>query len=197
MTFVIGITGGIASGKSTIARMIAQRGILHLDADKLVHRLLASDRDTIDDIKKTFPTAIKKNAVDRKALGAAIAGDPAQLKRLEQILHPRVRAAEETAILLATRQRRRAILLDIPLLFETGAEALCDRVIAAHAPLPLRRRRAFQRLGMTEATFARLVSRQLSETERNHRADVVIPTTIGKAHTRRLVDALLHQWKLV
>jgi dephospho-CoA kinase len=197
MTFVIGITGGIASGKSTIARMIAKRGILHLDADKLVHRLLASDRETIAEIKKTFPSAVKKDSVDRKALGAAVAGDAAKLKRLEQILHPRVRHAEEQAILLAARQRRRAVLLDIPLMFETGAEILCDVVIAAHAPLPMRRRRAFGRLGMTEATFNRLVARQLSEAERNRRADIVIPTTIGKAHTRRIVDALLHQWKLV
>lgn len=197
MTLVIGITGGIASGKSTIARMIAQRGIEHIDADKLVHQLLATDKDTIADISKNFATAVTGGRVDRKALGAAIAQDPAKLKRLEQILHPRVRQAEELAILRARRQRRRAILLDIPLLFETGAEELCDVVIATHAPLPMRRRRAFARLGMTEATFTRLVSRQLSEADRNARADVVIPTTIGKAHTRRMVDSLLKQWKLV
>jgi len=193
---VIGITGGIASGKSTIARMIARRGIPHIDADKLVHQLLAHDKEVIAEIGKLFSGSVKNLQVDRKALGASIAGDAAKLKRLEQVLHPRVREAEEAAILLAARQRRRAILLDIPLLFETGGEELCDVVIAAHAPLPMRRRRALAR-GMNEATIARLVARQLSEAERNKRADVVIPTTIGKAHTRRLVDALLHQWKLV
>lgn len=195
MTLVIGITGGIASGKSTIARMIARRGIPHLDADKLVHRLLATDRDTIAAITATFPGTSKNGAIDRALLGAAIAGDPARLKRLEQILHPRVRAAEERAILQAQHQRRRAILLDIPLLFETGAETLCDVVIAAHAPLPLRRRRALAR-GMPEATVSRLVARQLSEAARNAKADIVIPTTIGKAHTRRIVQSLLRQWGL-
>ena len=192
---IIGITGGIASGKSTIARMIARRGIPHLDADKLVHRLLAKDKPTIAAIDKQFPGTVRSGAVDRKALGVAIADNPAKLKQLEQLLHPLVRAAEEAAILLAERQRRRAILLDIPLLFETGAEALCDVVIAAHAPLPMRKRRALAR-GMSEATIARLVARQLSEAERNKRADIVIPTTIGKAHTRRIVEGLLKRWEL-
>jgi dephospho-CoA kinase len=196
MTVVIGITGGIASGKSTIARMIAQRGILHLDADKEVHRLLSYDRETIAEIESLFPGTTGPVGVDRKKLGAAIAGDEIKLKRLEQVLHPRVRAAEEEAILRAQHQRRRAILLDIPLLFETGAETLCDVVIVAHAPLALRRRRALARNHMTESTFNRLVARQLSEAERMKRGDVVIPTTIGKAHTRRKVDALLKQWGL-
>ena len=192
---VIGITGGIASGKSTIARMIARRGIPHLDADRLVHGLLAKDKAVIAEIEKQFPGTVTKGAVDRKALGLAVAGDAAKLKRLEQVLHPHVRDAEERAILLAQRQRRRAILLDIPLMFETGAETLCDVVIAAHAPLAMRKRRALRR-GMPEATFARLVSRQMGEAERNRRADMILPTTIGKAHTRRMVEALLRQWNL-
>ena len=192
---VIGITGGIASGKSTIARMIARRGIEHLDADKMVHRLLATDAETIAAIGAAFAGTVKRGRVDRKALGAAVAGDATKLHRLEQILHPRVRATEEEAILRAARQRRRAILLDIPLLFETGADVLCDVVIAAHAPLPMRRRRALAR-GMPVATFNRLVARQMGEADRNARADLVIPTTIGKGHTRRLVEAFMKQWKL-
>lgn len=193
MTLVIGITGGMASGKSTVARMIARRGIPHVDADKLVHKIFATDRGVADEIAALFPGTVAQDKVDRPALGAAIAGDPAKLKRLEQILHPRVRAAEEAAVLRAMRQRRRAILLDIPLLFETGAEELCDVVIAAYAPLALRRRRAHAR-GMHPATIDRLIARQLTDAERNRRADAVIPTTIGKAHTRRMVEALLKQW---
>jgi dephospho-CoA kinase len=187
---VIGITGGMASGKSTIARMIARRGIVHVDADKLVHGLLARDRAVIDDIGRLFPGSVTNGAVDRKALGAAIAGDATKLHRLEQLLHPRVRGAEEDAILRAMRQRQRAVLLDVPLLYETGADALCDVVIAAYAPLALRRKRAHAR-GMSAATIDRLIARQLSDAERNRRADVVIPTTIGKAHTRRMVAAFL------
>lgn len=187
---VIGITGGIASGKSTIAKMIARHGIPHIDADKLVHELFASDPEVMAALEKNFPGTVKNGAVDRPALGASIAGDAAKLKRLEQILHPRVRAAEEQAILQAMHQRRRAILLDVPLLFETGAEELCDVVIAAYAPLAMRRRRA-QKRGMSTATIDRLIARQLTDVERNARADHVIPTTIGKAHTRRMVEAFL------
>ena len=193
---VIGITGGIASGKSTIARMIARHGIPHIDADKLVHELFATDRNVIAEIAAAFPGSVVDGVVDRRALGAAIAGEPARLKLLEQILHPHVRAGEEAAILLATRQRRRAILLDIPLLFETGAEELCDVVIAAYAPLAMRRRRAKGR-GMAPSTIDRLIARQLPDAERNQRADIVIPTTIGKAHTRRQVEAFLASLGLV
>ncbi|OYW14012.1 MAG: dephospho-CoA kinase [Rhodospirillales bacterium 12-54-5] len=195
MTFVIGITGGIASGKSTVARMFAKR-IPHIDADKLVHHLLAHDKTTVAQIARHFADAVEGGSVNRKKLGAAIAGNPEKLKQLELILHPRVRDAEEQAILRATRQRRKAILLDIPLLFETGADALCDVVIAVSAPLPMRRRRAMARKHMTTETYDRLVARQLTDAERCARADIVIPSSIGKAHTRRIVEKLLREWKL-
>lgn len=188
---VLGITGGIASGKSTIARMIARRGIAHIDADKLVHRLFENPAVAAE-VERSFPGSAAGGTVDRRALGASIAGDPAKLKRLEQLLHPLVRRAEEEAILLAARQRRRAILLDVPLLFETGADALCDVVIAAYAPLAMRRKRA-RRRGMPDATIDRLIARQWPDAERNKRADLVIPTTIGKTHTRRRVEALLRE----
>ncbi len=195
MTRVIGITGGIASGKSTLARMLARRGMLHVDADKLVHQLLATHKPMIDAIGRVFPGTVQGGQVDRQALGAALADDPAKLHRLEQLLHPAVRLAEERAIRQATRQRRRAVLLDVPLLFETGTDHLCDAVIVAYAPLVLRRRRALAR-GMKPATFNRLVARQLSDAERMALADEVIPTTLGKAHTRRRVEALLRRWGL-
>ena len=193
---VIGITGGIASGKSTVARMVARHHIPHIDADKLVHHLLAHDKPTIAAIAQPFPGVVATHGVDRKKLGAAIAGDPAKLVLLETILHPRVRHAEEQAILRATRQRHRAIILDVPLLFETGADALCDVVIAVTAPLATRRRRAFTRQHMTAATFDRLVARQLTDAQRCAHADVVLPSTLGKAQMQRRIRQLLVQWKL-
>ena len=193
---VIGITGGIASGKSTVARMIARHHIPHIDADKLVHHLLAHDRNTIADIAQHFPGVVMEGTVDRKKLGAAIAGQDKQLKQLEELLHPRVRQAEEQAILRATRQRRRAIILDVPLLFETGANVLCDVVIAVTAPVTMRRRRAMRRLHMTPATFDRLLARQLTDAERCARADIVLPSTLGKADMQRRIRQLLKGWKL-
>ncbi|MBN8544030.1 MAG: dephospho-CoA kinase [Alphaproteobacteria bacterium] len=189
---VIGITGGIASGKSTIARMMAQRGITHVDADVLVHGLMKTP-SVISEIAQIFPSAIKNGAVDRSALGAIVAKDKAALIALEMVLHPAVREAELAALKQSVRQNRRAVILDIPLLFESGAEALCDIVISAAAPLDMRRKRAFLRKGMTGEKFDRLVARQLDEVTRNLLADVVIPTTLGKAFTRRRVELLLRE----
>lgn len=193
---VIGVTGGMASGKSTVARMIAGRGILHVDADQLVHRLMREDAETISAIAKKFPAAVKGGQVHRAALAEAIGKNPAALATLEQILHPRVRALEEEMIRRARRHRLRAVVLDIPLLFETGAHALCDRVIVAHAAIAMRRRRAFARAGMTEEKWQRLIARQLPDHHRRHAADIVVYTGIGKAATRRKIEALMRRWGL-
>ena len=186
----------MASGKSTVARMISGRGILHVDADKIVHHLLQHDRATIAEIAAAFPTASNKKTIDRAALAAAIGKNPDALATLEHILHPRVRAWEEAAIAHARRRRARALILDIPLLFETDAQELCDVVIVAHAPFSLRRARAFARAGMTEEKWERLIARQLTDHIRNRVADVVIPTGIGRGVTRRHVQLLMKQWGL-
>ena len=193
-TLVIGITGGMASGKSTLARMFAGRGIRHIDADKIV--LMRTDRGTIDALAEAFPQAVEKNAINRAALAAIISQHPDTLATLERILHPRVRAAEAAAIERAQRHRVRALVLDIPLLFETDAHALCDVVIVAHAAQKIRRQRAFQRAGMTEEKWRRLLDRQLPDATRRAMADIVIPTSLSQAITRRAVMRLMHQWGL-
>ena len=194
---IIGVTGGMASGKSTLARMIAGRGIAHLDADKIVHHLLQHDRQVQTEIAAAIPAAKNAaNGIDRAKLAAHISAHPEALRTLETILHPRVRGVEERAILLARANRLRALILDIPLLFETDAQHLCDVVIVAHAPLPHRRKRAFARPGMTEEKFRRLLDRQLPDHHRNRAADVVISTAIGKAVTRRKIQALMREWGL-
>ncbi len=194
---VIGVTGGMASGKSTLARMIAGRGIAHLDADKIVHHLLQHDRSIAAEIAAAIPAAKgAKNTIDRAKLAAHITKHPADLRLLEAILHPHVRHVEERAIAIARANRLRALVLDIPLLFETDAQMLCDVVIVAHAPMQHRRRRAFARAGMTEEKFRRLLDRQLPDHARNHAADVVITTALGKATTRRKIHALMKEWGL-
>ncbi len=193
---IIGVTGGIASGKSTVARMIAGRGIAHVDADRLVHELLQHDRETIAAIAAAFPSVSRGTMINRAALAQHITKHPETLATLENILHPRVRALELEAIAIATRNRLRALVLDIPLLFETDADALCDVVIVAHAKLHHRRARAFARPGMTEAKWQRLLSRQLPDHHRHARADVVIRTDVGKAATRKKIAELMRIWGL-
>jgi dephospho-CoA kinase len=194
---IIGITGGMASGKSTIARMLSGRGIAHVDADKLVHQLLQHDRATVAQIAAAFPAAKKGHAIDRAALASHIAKHPEALAILESILHPRVRATEEEAIAIARRNGLRALVLDIPLLFETDADQLCDIVIVAHAKLHHRRRRAFTRAGMSEAKWQRLIDRQLPYHHRNALADIVIRTDMGKAAVKKQVKALMRAWGLL
>jgi dephospho-CoA kinase len=195
-TLVIGVTGGMASGKSTVARMFTGRGVRHLDADKIVHRLMQQDKMTIVALAKAFPNIVEDGGINRAALAETITKKPEKLAELEHILHPRVRQVEELAITQARRARARAIILDIPLLFETDAQMLCNVVIVAHAPISHRRRRAFMRPGMTEAKWEKLLARQLSDHIRNRAADIVIPTGIGKAATRRKVERLMKIWGL-
>ena len=194
---VIGVTGGMASGKSTVARMFAGRGIAHVDADKMVHHLMQHDRAMIEEIAAAFPAAKSKDkGLDRAKLATTITEHPGMLSILESIIHPRVRGTEERAIAIARRNGLRAIILDIPLLFETDAQYLCDVVVVAYAPLPHRKRRAFTRAGMTDQKWTRLLDRQLNDHARNRAADVVISTAVGKAATRARVKQLMKQWKL-
>lgn len=194
---IIGVTGGMASGKSTLARMIAGRGIAHVDADALVHQLMRDDADTIAAIGDLVSGVVVNGRIDRGKLAAHIAKHPETLQALEAILHPRVRSLEEGAIAFARRNRLRAVVLDVPLMFETGADELCDIVIAVHTPLAQRRARAFRRAGMTEAKWTRLIARQWPDADRNALADIVISSTIGKAAMRRRTHALLNEWGLL
>ncbi|PZP86214.1 MAG: dephospho-CoA kinase [Azospirillum brasilense] len=195
--FIIGVTGGMASGKSTIARMIAGERFPHLDADALVHQLMATDAATIQAIGEAFPTALVNGAISRAQLSAAIAQDARHIATLESILHPRVRAEEERAIAAARAEGKSAIILDIPLLFETGADALCDAVLTASAPEDVRKSRAFARPGMTDAKWQRLIARQWNDAQRNARADVVIDTTKTMKETQAQLDHLLDGWGLL
>lgn len=194
---VIGITGGLASGKTTLARMLQRRGFVHINADKIVHDLLQHDAQVIAAISAAFPSVTAAKKIDRRKLGELISHDEASLATLEEILHPAVRRAEIAAIKLAMRQRRKAVLFDVPLLFETGADDLCDVTITATAPEPHRRRRAFLRPHMTPEKYARLTARQYCESERLALADMVIPTGLGKSFTRRLATLWLKELGLV
>ncbi len=196
MTKVIGVTGGMASGKSTVARMIARDRFEHLDADALVHHLMATDSETIAAIGEAFPGALVNHMISRAELSKYVAQDIANIATLESILHPRVRQAEERAIDEAKVARKKAVVLDIPLLFETGVEKLCDVVIAVEAPLEIRKARAFARPAMSAVKWDRLIARQLTDEERAAKATQVIHTDCSEAQTKAEVEALLKQWEL-
>lgn len=192
---VIGITGGIASGKTTLARMLRRMGdVAYFNADAEVHRLLAHDRAIIAAIGARFPQALAGGRIARRVLADCITRDAQGLAFVESLLHPAVRAAEHRAIARARRQRRQALVLDIPLLLETDAQLLCDVVIVAYAPLAVRRRRAFARPGMNEQTWARLIARQIDHHHTHPAVQHVIRTDRGRAYTHRRLTEAWRRW---
>ena len=180
---VLGLTGSIAMGKSTASAMLRRMGVLVHDADRVVHELLKRRGPASESIASTFPGVVRNGIVDRAALGALVFEDRAKLAKLESILHPLVRIDERAFLARARARRQRLIVLDIPLLFETGAEARCDGVMVVSAPRLVQLRRALDRKGMTRARLAAIEARQVPDAEKRRRADRVIPTGLGKRAT--------------
>lgn len=192
--FVLGLTGSIGMGKSTAATMLRRLGVPVHDADAAVHRIYADDRAAIAEIAAAFPGSVRDGTVDRQALGAQVFGDPAARRRLEAILHPRVRASTRRFLAQHARARTPLVVLDIPLLFETGGERNVDAVLVVSAPAFIQRQRVMARAGMTHEKFAGILKSQMPDREKRRRADYVVETGIGKHYTwcalRRIVDAL-------
>lgn len=184
----IGLTGSIGMGKSAIAAMFARFGIPVFDADAEVRRLQGPGGAALAAIEAAFPGTTGPAGVDRAALGAAVFGRPAALARLEAILHPLVGRAQ--ARFLARYRGRRAVLLDIPLLFESGGAGRADLVAVASAPARVQRARVLARAGMSPAKFAAVLAHQLPDAEKRRRADRVIETGRGRLATFRAVRAL-------
>ena len=176
MTFRLGLTGSIGMGKSTTGRMFTDLGHPLWDADAAVHRLYAPGGAAVVPVADAFPGALKQDAIDRAALKAALAADPGALKRLESIVHPLVAADRAAFIDAARADGARIVVLDIPLLFETGGAADMDGVAVVSTDAETQRKRVMARPGMTAETFAMILSRQMPDAEKRARADWVIPT---------------------
>jgi dephospho-CoA kinase len=182
---VLGLTGSIASGKSTVTAMFAGEGAATFDADAAVHALYRGSAAPL--IAAAFPGVVDAGLVDRAKLSSAVVGDPAALARLEAIVHPLVRAAEVDFLARAAAAGRRIAVLDIPLLFEAGREAGVDAVVVVSAPLEVRRERALRRPGVTEARFAALSARQLPDADKRARAHFIIDTQGPLSATQKQV----------
>lgn len=185
---VIGLTGSIGMGKSRIARMFRHLGAPVFDADAEVRRLQGPGGPALAAIEAAFPGTTGPAGVDRAALAARIFGDSAARLRLEAILHPAVRAGQQR--FLRRHRGRRLVVLDVPLLLETGGWRLCDLVAVASAPLRVQRARVLARPGMRRETFAAILAAQMPDAEKRRRADAVIETGRGLLSTFRCVRAL-------
>lgn len=191
---VLGLTGSIGMGKSSASAMLRRLGLPLHDADACVHRLLGHGGAAVAAVEAAFPGVVVEGAVDRRRLGARVFGDPAALRRLEAILHPLVRAEARAFLARWRRARRPLVVLDIPLLYETGGEALCDAVALVTAPAFLQAQRVLRRRGMTRERFAAVLAQQLPDREKRRRADFLVLTGGSKGDTfrqlRRIVRAL-------
>jgi dephospho-CoA kinase len=186
---VLGLTGSIGMGKSTTSAMFRELGVPVHDADETVHRLYGGVAAPL--IERRFPGTVVAGVVDRGRLAAAVLDDPDALRSLESIIHPLVQAEEQAFLKRQGEEGRPLVVLDIPLLFEVGAEDRVDRIAVASAPADVQRRRVLARPGMTEAKLDAILRKQIPDAEKRARADFIIETGDGMEPARRAVAAIV------
>jgi dephospho-CoA kinase len=193
MMLVIGLTGGIGMGKSAAAERFAEHGIPVFNADLCVHLLY--EGEAVEAIEAAFPGVAKDGRIDRKALSEKIAGSPERLLRLERIVHPLVVAAELDFLRAAEKEGAPLAVLEIPLLFETGANSRVDVTVVVSAPHDVQRARVLSRPGMTADKLEHLLARQLPNAERVARADYIVDSGLSLADMRIEIDKLIESLK--
>lgn len=186
---VLGLTGSIGMGKSTVAQMFRDEGVPVFDADATVHKLQGPGGRLVDAIEQAFPGTTDSSGVNRAGLAKVVLADEAAMRRLEAIVHPAVQA--ERSAFLAAHMDANLVVVDVPLLFETGGDKSVDKVLVVSAEPAVQDARVLARPGMTKAKFAAILSRQLPDVEKRALADHVIATDVPLAETRHAVRQLI------
>ena len=186
---IIGLTGSIGMGKSTVAQMFAEAGIPVFDADAEVRAMQGPGGELLTAIEAAFPGSTGPDGVDRDRLGHQVFADKEALHRLEAIVHPAV--AAKRAAFLEQHHDKRAVVFDIPLLFERGGHEAVDTIVVVSAPEAVQRARVLARPGMTEQKFEHIFGLQLHDSHKRERADHVIDTGTSLEETRAQVAALI------
>lgn len=195
MSFRLGLTGSIGMGKSTTARMFADEGLPVWDADAAVHRLYGRGGAAVAPIEAAFPAAVIDGAVSRPALKEIIAADPEALPRIEAIVHPLVQADREAFV---AAQSADIVVLDVPLLYETGGAAEMDAVVVVSAPAETQAARVLARPGMTRPQFEAILGRQMPDVEKRAKADYLIETTsleVARQGVREVIARIRRQMR--
>lgn len=190
-TRVVGLTGSIGMGKTTTARQLRGMGFPVYDADAVVHRLLARGGAAVPRVRTHFPEAVRNNRVDRAVLGQIVYNNPQALAQLESLLHPLVNAARDAWIAARQKDGEPVVFLDIPLLFEVGWDRACDAVIVVTAPEAVQTQRVLARPGMTRQRLQDILSHQMADADKRARADFLVNTGEGLAHSRRDLRRIL------
>jgi dephospho-CoA kinase len=187
--FILGLTGSVGMGKSATAKMFADEGVPVHDADAAVHILY--EGEAVAPIEAAFPGTTANDKVDRARLGERVIGHPEEMLKLERIVHPLDAKARDAFLAEAEKRGASVAVLDIPLLYETGGERLCDAVVVVSAPADMQRQRVIERPGMTEAKFAAILAKQMPDAEKRTRADFVVDTSQGFDVARAQVRDIL------
>ncbi|MEN6541416.1 dephospho-CoA kinase [Parvibaculum sp.] len=191
---LIGLTGSIGMGKSETAKMFARLGVPVYDADVAVHALYAKGGAAVAPLREVFPTSVIDDAVDRTELSRCVLGNPEAMKQLEAIVHPLVGQAQIEFLKKAAAEGHHAVLLDIPLLYETGGEKRVDVVVVVSAPYHIQEQRVLARPGMDAAKFAAIHAKQVPDVEKRRRADFIVETDKGLDHAfeevKKIVETL-------
>ena len=187
-----GLTGSIGMGKSTTAQMFRDEGIAVYDADATVHQLYSCEAAPL--IEAAFPNTTKNGTVDRTKLSEYVIGKPENMKKLEAIIHPLVHKQEQEFLQKAETRGDKLVVLDIPLLFETGGKNRVDKIIVVTSPANVQRERVLAREGMTEEKFEAILARQVLDSEKREQADFVIDTSLGLEAARERVREIVASW---
>lgn len=190
---ILGLTGGIGMGKSTAAAAFRRAHIPVFDADAAVHKLQAHGGRAVHAIAAAFPGTVRDGAVDRAALRHAVLGRPDALTRLEGILHPMVQQEEHAFVARARRHGSRAVVLDIPLLLETGGDRRVDRIVVVSAPPEVQMHRIRARRRMSDADIKAVIARQMPDAEKRRRADVIIRTGLSRHASFKALSWLIRE----
>lgn len=188
---VAGLTGSIGMGKSATVDMFRRLGVPVHDSDAAVHELYSGD--AVDPVGKAFPGVLRDGSVDRSLLAQRVLNDPQAMKRLEAMIHPMVAAHRRSFVSQMRRSGSPLVVLDVPLLFETGADADVDVRIVVTAPVDVQKQRVLARPGMTPEKFAAILGRQMPDEEKRRRADIVIDTSRGFAAVERDVKDIVNR----
>jgi len=196
---IVGLTGSIATGKSTAAAMLRRLNFQVYDSDKVAHQLMGPGGYAVENIMSLFGTEVGNMTVgiNRFLLGNLVFADPAKRDKLEQILHPLIRERKRQFIQHNRRQRKKVVFLDVPLLFETGGDRDCDRVITLWCPAFLQNARALRRKGITEGKLSSIMKAQWPQLDKRRLSDLALPSSLGRAETFRRLKRWLKAENLI
>lgn len=192
---ILGLTGGMGMGKSTVAAMLKKAGLPVFDSDATVRHLQADHGPALPAIARLVPSAVQNGRLDRAVLRRAVTRNPGLLKQLERVIHPMVWAARNSFLAHNRRIGTPWVVLDVPLLFETGGQKMCDRVLVVSAPARVQAARVARRRGVPLAEARKLIARQMPDARKRRLADTVIETGVALPETRRQVRSLLRALK--